>query len=582
MASSATVRVDKATSDLLLGPDWTMNMEICDSINSDPGLAKEVVKAVKKRLQHKSPRVQFLALTLLETMIKNCGDFIHFQVAERDILQEMVKIVRKKTDMEVREKILVLLDAWQEAFGGSGGKYPQYFWAYTDLKRSGVDFPKRPSDATLIFTPPTHQAATTRTPHLGHGMPSDSPMRLDQAMSSENANLSLSDLDRMRSVMELLNDMLKAVNPHDREAVKDEVIKDLVDQCRSNQKKILQLIDSTGDEELLGQGLALNDNLQSSLAKHDAIASGSPFPEEASESVPVPPVPAALPTIAANSFEEDEEEDDEFSQLARRNSKVNPTSTESSVAISTNDTNVATVIKQSSNEVSCSNGVHPLALPNPPAPVKTTAKEQNIIDLLSITMSSPSHTPITPSTPPTSFQQNGSTDSVTTSGLGNPQSPQTFPANQGYMPYDFSIAPWAQTQPPSSPQSQHSPAQLQPQFHFRPEQQSQSHSQSQYLLQSGPQQQPQYASYPPPPWEDAPSTNPNPFTQATYTMQYNSLGMNAATGETPAKTNFRPAVSHKPFVPSYRLFEDLVDTSNHNGVLKASGSSGQSMAYTRK
>lgn len=36
-ASSATVRVDKATSDLLMNPDWAMNMDICDYINSYPG-----------------------------------------------------------------------------------------------------------------------------------------------------------------------------------------------------------------------------------------------------------------------------------------------------------------------------------------------------------------------------------------------------------------------------------------------------------------------------------------------------------------------------------------------------------------
>ncbi|RYR61697.1 hypothetical protein Ahy_A04g018895 isoform F [Arachis hypogaea] len=145
-SSSATVAVEKATSDLLMGPDWTMNIEICDSINSnhwirkrgkgekDSMQPKDVVKAVKKRIQHKSTKVQLLALTLLETMVKNCGDQVHFQIAERNILDEMIKIVRKKAHMQVRDKILVLLDSWQEAFGGPGGKYPQYYWAYEELK----------------------------------------------------------------------------------------------------------------------------------------------------------------------------------------------------------------------------------------------------------------------------------------------------------------------------------------------------------------------------------------------------------------------------------------------------------------
>lgn len=36
---------------------------------------------------------------LLETLIKNCGDFVHMQVAEKDMLHEMVKIAKKKVQM---------------------------------------------------------------------------------------------------------------------------------------------------------------------------------------------------------------------------------------------------------------------------------------------------------------------------------------------------------------------------------------------------------------------------------------------------------------------------------------------------
>lgn len=43
-------------------------------------------------------------------------------------------LVEFQADMQVREKILVLLDSWQEAFGGPGGKYPQYYWAYEELR----------------------------------------------------------------------------------------------------------------------------------------------------------------------------------------------------------------------------------------------------------------------------------------------------------------------------------------------------------------------------------------------------------------------------------------------------------------
>ncbi|RLM93195.1 hypothetical protein C2845_PM08G29660 [Panicum miliaceum] len=307
-APSAASRVEKATSHLLMGPDWAVNLEICDILNADVWQTKDVVKAVKKRLQNKDPKVQFFALTLLETMMKNCGEYVRFEVAEQHVLQEMVKIIQKKNDMQVRDKILLLLDSWQEAFGGPGSKYLQYHWAYLEVKTTGVVFPKRPIDAPPIFTPPaTHNSSS---PRYAAGSLSD-------RMSSDVETLSLGDLNNIRNVTDLLNDMVHALNPSDRTAVNDEIITDLVTQCRSNQQKLLQFVSSTGNEQLLKQGLEINDLLQSVLSKYDAVVSGAPLAVEAPVRETIE-APAVKPSAPPENNDIANEEEDEFAQLAQR------------------------------------------------------------------------------------------------------------------------------------------------------------------------------------------------------------------------------------------------------------------------
>ena len=73
---------------------------------------------MKKRLQNKNPRVQWFTLTVrllpcqqnsipdnssnrnrvqvVESVVKNCGEYLHTQVVESSILLEMVKIGKKK------------------------------------------------------------------------------------------------------------------------------------------------------------------------------------------------------------------------------------------------------------------------------------------------------------------------------------------------------------------------------------------------------------------------------------------------------------------------------------------------------
>ncbi|KAH6760612.1 ENTH/VHS/GAT family protein [Perilla frutescens var. frutescens] len=284
--------VDRATSDMLIGPDWAMNIEICDICNHDPAQAKDVVRGIKKRLGSRNPKVQLLALTLLETIVKNCGDIVHMHVAEKDLPHEMVKIVKKKPDFHVKEKILILIDTWQEAFGGPRGRYPQYYVAYQDLLRLGAVFPQRTERSAPVFTLPQTQPLASYPANLRNPEP-----RADGAESSAEAEfptLSLTELQNARGIMDVLAEMLSALDPENKEGLKQEVIVDLVEQCRTYKQRVVHLVNSTSDESLLCQGLALNDDLQRVLAKHEAVASGAapvqlekPHPEPTKALVPV-------------------------------------------------------------------------------------------------------------------------------------------------------------------------------------------------------------------------------------------------------------------------------------------------------
>ncbi|XP_044957422.1 TOM1-like protein 6 isoform X1 [Hordeum vulgare subsp. vulgare] len=561
---AAAVRVEKATSDLLLGPDWTLNIDICDDANSDHGQAKEVIKTLKKRLQHKNSSVQFLALTLLETLVKNCGDHVHFLVVERGILPEMIKVAKKKANVQVRDKILTLLDSWQEAFGGPGGKHPQFYWAYSELKQSGLEFPRRSPEAATIFAP-----------HLqpGIGMPVSSSLRADEMISSSGSPLSLSDLQRILSAAELLSEMLREVNPNDHEAVNDEIIAELVNQCRSYQKKIMSLVSSVSDEDLLSQSLDLNDRLQILLSKHDAIASGSPLPAEETDvlselprgitttpAVTVVPETAIVPTFVL-ADEEEEEEDDEFSQLARRNSRfraANEKSASSGVGASSSSMQDGTASSAAPVTTSAppSTSSSALSLPEHLAPIRTSPEEKIMSDLLALTIvSSPSPEP--------ALHHGGSPTSY------HPQPRYVDPEHTAAAQNSY-VAPWAQHQSQTGPiKHQH--------------QQQQPPPQSQFSYNPSP--------YPPPPWDPQDNTESNPFVASSSQhlstsssplkvpsnmrplQQSQSFGvpLRSAVLNSPTNKNLKQpmsAGSRRPsYVPSNKFFDDLLDR-NADGTLK--------------
>ena len=106
---------EDATSEMLEEPDWALNLEICDMVNSEKINSIDLIRGIKKRIMLKNPRIQYLALALLETCVKNCEKSFSEVAAER-VLDEMVKLIDDpQTVVNNRNKALMLIEAWGES-----------------------------------------------------------------------------------------------------------------------------------------------------------------------------------------------------------------------------------------------------------------------------------------------------------------------------------------------------------------------------------------------------------------------------------------------------------------------------------
>ncbi|KAL0945711.1 hypothetical protein HGRIS_014859 [Hohenbuehelia grisea] len=142
--------VDKATSELLPAgqEDIALNLEICDQIRSKAVPAKDAMRALKRRLNHKNPNVQLLALGLTDICIKNGGDLFLSEVASREFMDNLVSILKiPALNHDVKNTILRLVQTWSISFEGK----PNLNYVgqvYKTLNNEGYKFPPKDLVAT--------------------------------------------------------------------------------------------------------------------------------------------------------------------------------------------------------------------------------------------------------------------------------------------------------------------------------------------------------------------------------------------------------------------------------------------------
>ncbi|KAF6097826.1 target of myb1 like 2 membrane trafficking protein [Phyllostomus discolor] len=234
--------LEKATDGSLQSEDWTLNMEICDIINETDEGPKDAIRALKKRLNgNRNYKEVMLALTVLETCVKNCGHRFHVLVANRDFIDSvLVKIISPKNNPPtiVQDKVLALIQAWADAFRSSPD-LTGVVHIYEELKRKGVEFPMADLDALS----PIH-----------------TPQRIARLRS---------ELDIVRGNTKVMSEMLTEMVPGQEDSSDLELLQELNRTCRAMQQRIVELISRVSNEEVTEELLHVNDDLNNVFLRYE-------------------------------------------------------------------------------------------------------------------------------------------------------------------------------------------------------------------------------------------------------------------------------------------------------------------------
>ncbi|XP_019627949.1 PREDICTED: TOM1-like protein 2 isoform X9 [Branchiostoma belcheri] len=289
-------RIEQATDATLGSENWALMMEICDIINETDEGPKDAIKAIKRRLQTKgNHKVLMLTLTVLETCVKNCGHRFHVLVANKDFVNEMVKIIQPKNNPSttLQERVLSLIQTMSDAFRN----YPDLqgvVQVHEELRSKGVEFPMTDLDNLApIHTPErsvppdldpaiarTRPASVTAAPAQrpapqaqqqppqqgGQQNPPGSPGAIGALQgpinpTPEQLGKLRSELDVVEGNTKVMSEMLTEMTPGQEDPADLELLHELNRTCHAMQQRIVELIDKVANEEVTGELLRINDDL---------------------------------------------------------------------------------------------------------------------------------------------------------------------------------------------------------------------------------------------------------------------------------------------------------------------------------
>ncbi|XP_044038363.1 target of Myb protein 1 isoform X8 [Siniperca chuatsi] len=234
-------RIECATSSSLPAEDWALNMEICDMINSSEEGPKDAVRAIKKRIVgNKNFKEVMLALTVLETCVKNCGYRFHILVTTRDFVEGVLVrsiIPRNNPPLVLHDRVLSIVQAWADAFRSSPD-LTGVVSVYEDLRRKGLEFPMTELDGY-------------------------SPVQAPKTVKKLKTELGV-----VRSNLTMMSDMMSQLDPVTVKQADMELLEQLYTVCKEMQERIVKIVPRLSEEKLIEELLATNDEMNTAFTRY--------------------------------------------------------------------------------------------------------------------------------------------------------------------------------------------------------------------------------------------------------------------------------------------------------------------------
>ncbi|XP_069557339.1 target of Myb1 membrane trafficking protein isoform X3 [Brachyistius frenatus] len=279
-------RIERATGSSLPSEDWELNMEICDVVNSSEEGPKDAVRAIKKRVVgNKNFKEVMLTLTVLETLVKNCGYRFHILVTTRDFIEGVLVrsiIPRNNPPLVLHDRVLSIIQAWADAFRSSPD-LTGVVSVYEDLRRKGLDFPMTeldgysPVQGTTKTLPGNGPAVTTlpaallssKTPLIP---PQTSELKLalegNNAFTPSQVKQLKTELGVVRSNLTMMSDMMSQLDPVTVKQADMELLEQLYTVCKEMQDRIVKMVPRLSEEKLIEELLATNDEINTAFTRY--------------------------------------------------------------------------------------------------------------------------------------------------------------------------------------------------------------------------------------------------------------------------------------------------------------------------